>query len=227
MKNPCAACAQKGLTLIELMIAMLLGVFLIGGVLQIFLSTKQTNRMQDSLARLQENGRFAMDFIGRDMRLAGYRSCLNYTVPTPITGTNDNGLNFSDTIIVQYSTDACPGTTTTITYFIQNGASGRPSLFKNDGVSTTELIEDIENMQVLYGDDANGDSAPDYYVPAGTAGLNMARVVSIRVSFLLSSEDNLADKPLSYSYNGITDTQADLKIRRVFTSTIALRNLLP
>jgi len=66
---------QTGLTLIEVMIAMLLGVFLIGGVIQIFISTKQTYRMQENLSRLQENGRFAMDFLTRDIRMAGYRGC--------------------------------------------------------------------------------------------------------------------------------------------------------
>ncbi|TAL47465.1 MAG: pilus assembly protein PilW, partial [Methylovulum sp.] len=62
--KPC----QTGMTLIEILIAMLLGVFLIGGVIQIFISTKQTYRMQEGLSRLQENGRFAMDFITKDVR---------------------------------------------------------------------------------------------------------------------------------------------------------------
>ena len=68
---------QRGLTLVELMIAMLLGLFLLGGLLQIFISSKQTNRMQEGLSRLQENGRFAMDFMTRDIRLAGFMGCSN------------------------------------------------------------------------------------------------------------------------------------------------------
>ena len=66
---------QRGLTLVELMIAMLLGLFLLGGLLQIFISSKQTYRMQEGLSRLQENGRFAIDFMARDIRLAGYKGC--------------------------------------------------------------------------------------------------------------------------------------------------------
>lgn len=227
MKNSCPECAQRGLTLIELMIAMLLGVFLIGGVLQIFVSTKQTYRMQENLARLQENGRFAMNFLERDIRMAGYRSCLSYTVPSPIAGVNDDGLDSLDSVTLQYSTDACPGNPTTIIYSIQDGANGQPSLWRNDGVDR-ELIEGIENIQILYGNDTNSDSAPNYYVPAGTAGLNMATVVSIRIRLLLSSnDDNLSAQPLPYNYNGATITPADRRIRRVFTSTIALRNRLP
>jgi type IV pilus assembly protein PilW len=67
--------SQRGLTLVELMIAMILGLFLIGGLLQIFISSKQTYRMQEALSRLQENGRFAIDFMTRDIRLAGFKGC--------------------------------------------------------------------------------------------------------------------------------------------------------
>lgn len=67
---------QQGLTLIEIMIALVLGAFLIGGVLQIFNSSKQTYRLQENMSRMQENGRFAMDFISRDLRMADFWGCL-------------------------------------------------------------------------------------------------------------------------------------------------------
>jgi len=67
---------QKGMTLVEIMVALVLGIFLIAGVIHIFLGSKQTYRMQENLARLQENGRFAMDFISRDIRMADSWGCL-------------------------------------------------------------------------------------------------------------------------------------------------------
>lgn len=66
---------NKGFTLVELMVAMVLGVFFLNGLLQIFSSSKQTYRTQENLARLQENGRFAIDFISQDVRMAGYWGC--------------------------------------------------------------------------------------------------------------------------------------------------------
>ena len=66
---------QTGMTLIEIMIALLIGAFLLGGVLQIFIGSKQTYRMQESLSRLQENGRFALDFLAKDIRMAGFIGC--------------------------------------------------------------------------------------------------------------------------------------------------------
>ncbi|MEI6707183.1 MAG: PilW family protein [Methylococcales bacterium] len=85
MKMFRANSSQRGFTLIELMIAMLIGVFLMAGVIQIFLSAKQAYRLQENLSRLQENGRFAMDIITKDIRMAGYVStaCVPITPPLP------------------------------------------------------------------------------------------------------------------------------------------------
>lgn len=63
---------QGGLSLIELMIALLVGLLLLGGLSQIYLSSKQSYNAQEQLARMQEGGRFAMDLITRDLRRAGY-----------------------------------------------------------------------------------------------------------------------------------------------------------
>jgi type IV pilus assembly protein PilW len=63
---------QGGLSLIELMIALLVGLLLLGGLIQIYVSSKQGYNAQEQLARMQESGRFAMDLITRDLRRAGY-----------------------------------------------------------------------------------------------------------------------------------------------------------
>ena len=117
----------------------------------------------------------------------------------------------------------------TIIYSIQNGASGQPALFKKvSAAAVVEMVESIENMQILYGEDTDGDSSPNYYVPAGTVGLDMDQVVSIRISLLVRSiDDNLTSVPRAYTYNGATTTPTDRRLRRIFSSTIAIRNRLP
>lgn len=72
MKTPYIFASQRGFTLVELMIATLLGVLVTGGVIQIFISAKQAYRLQENLSRLQENGRMAMDRMSFDIRMAGY-----------------------------------------------------------------------------------------------------------------------------------------------------------
>lgn len=66
---------QHGLTLIELMISITLGLFLVGGVLSIFVSTNQTAKLNDNLMRVQENARGAFDLMARDIREAGQNPC--------------------------------------------------------------------------------------------------------------------------------------------------------
>ncbi|MDO9047619.1 MAG: PilW family protein [Methylobacter sp.] len=341
---------QTGFTLVELMIAMLLGAFLIGGIMQIFLGSRQTYRMQENLSRLQENGRFAMDFITRDNRMMGFQGCASRaTIPniiidpknpnpnpapvtlagglsTPLIGINNVANNWSagacgaandcvagtdaityhfggscggyltgnmatvnaniqipaanscninayDVLMLSdcsatdifiatsassgsgvqtiahannqnttnnlgklYGSDAEVLVFRTYSFFIRNNTSGEPALWRLDNskpapsTNPVELVEGVENMQILYGadTDATPDGTANYYVPAGTVGLNMNQVVSIRVSVLVRSmNDGLAAQPLIYNYNDVAVTPTDRRIRRVFTSTIALRNRLP
>jgi type IV pilus assembly protein PilW len=65
----------RGLSLIELMVAMALSLVLLAGALSILYSSKVTNTENDRIARLQENGRAAVELMLRDARTAGYQGC--------------------------------------------------------------------------------------------------------------------------------------------------------
>jgi type IV pilus assembly protein PilW len=67
---------MAGLSLIELMIALVLGVILTLGAVQVYLGTSQTYRLTDAVAHAQENIRFASSMMQRDVRGAGGLSCL-------------------------------------------------------------------------------------------------------------------------------------------------------
>lgn len=64
---------QAGLSLIELMIAITLSLLLMAGIMQMFLTSKQTYNTNNALSRVQESGRFAIDFLTYDIRNAGYK----------------------------------------------------------------------------------------------------------------------------------------------------------
>lgn len=64
--------AQTGLSLVELMVGLALGLVLMVGVLQVFLASRQTYASNEAMSRLQENGRFALELIAANIRLAGY-----------------------------------------------------------------------------------------------------------------------------------------------------------
>ena len=67
--------SQKGLTLIEIMIALVIGSFLMIGAMGLFMSNKRIYTEQDAMGRLQENARFAMNLLIDDLRMAGYSGC--------------------------------------------------------------------------------------------------------------------------------------------------------
>ncbi len=66
---------QNGLTLIELLIALVLGLLVLSGIVTVFLTTQKTYRVQEGLAQVQENGRFAMQKISEDLRQMGSLGC--------------------------------------------------------------------------------------------------------------------------------------------------------
>lgn len=67
---------QSGLGLVEIMVAIVVGLIVLDGVLQIYLNSNQTYRMQENQSRIQENGRFALQFMTKDLRAAGYIGCV-------------------------------------------------------------------------------------------------------------------------------------------------------
>lgn len=68
---------QRGLSLIELMIAVSLGAFLLIGLVQIFGASRQAYQTSVGLSRIQEGGRFGMEFLQRDLRMAGHLGWAN------------------------------------------------------------------------------------------------------------------------------------------------------
>ena len=69
--------SSAGLSLIELMVAMALGLLVSLGIVTLFGSTSQTNRVQNGLARLQENGRYVMSRMASDLLGASGQYCSN------------------------------------------------------------------------------------------------------------------------------------------------------
>lgn len=355
---------QQGLSMIELMVALLIGTILTASVVQMFVGSRNTYAMQSALASMQENARFAIEFLSRDLRKAGYVGCStnttmantlrdtnnsdeifaqfdmsepvtledNYvaasgtsiplpTGATPTPGTDIVSVKFADgegsctveshvaasatihcyanhdyqkgqvllisdcshsavfqqsntvntgsqTKQVNHNTgQAVPGNCTkglglpvdcastqgiaytfptgatvqlfkNYTYYIDDNAFGSPALYRSTivvdsgtaGFEAQELVEGVEDLQITYGVDSDGDGDADYYVAADTNGdgvedLSVAEIVAIRVSLLMRSiEDNVVSSAQTYSYNGASVTAGDRRLRKVFTATITLRN---
>ncbi len=111
-----------GLSLIEVMIALLIGSLLILGLVQVFSASRAAYQLSEGLARTQENARFAIDFLQRDIRMAGHFGCVNDQAhfvknegdPTvrfspSIPSGSGHALDFSVTIQGYEAQDTAPG----------------------------------------------------------------------------------------------------------------------
>ncbi len=338
MRIGTTACRQRGLTLVEIMVAIGISAILLTGVLQILVSTKQSYRVLEATSRVQEAGRFAVSFMAEDLRMAGYAGCyrantinpidyilkdpgnFNWNLSVAIEGYEWTGAGWSPalpgvlagqvregtdvvvtramgndgiTLVPPYSnsaqmfvspqgnnivqgeivmvtdcTNASVGEITNVqtvaggarvnlvhsastlnkappqfshnygadaevarlvtnVYYIGTGANGQPALFRRSLVGTNlpaqELVEGVENLQILYGEDLNGDGLANRYAAINQIG-DLTAIVSIRMSLLIRTEDNIASTPQTYVYNGETIVSNDRRMRRVFTSTVKIRN---
>jgi type IV pilus assembly protein PilW len=97
-KRPDSTMRQRGIGLVEIMIAMTLGIIVTGAVVQIYLSSKRQNDMQGGLTGRQEVSRYATQLIQRDLQMAGFRGCLRDL------GNVENTLNNPDDFLNDYDT---------------------------------------------------------------------------------------------------------------------------
>ncbi len=91
---------QVGITLVELMVALTLGLIVIGTASQVFVANKRTYRLSQALARVQENGRFAMQSIARDIRMAGLSGCMSrLQLEVKTVATNAPAVDFGQAVL--------------------------------------------------------------------------------------------------------------------------------
>jgi type IV pilus assembly protein PilW len=69
--------AGRGFSLVELMVAMALGLIVAGGIVTVFMATSTSSLVQTQLAKLQEEGRFAITALTTDLRMSNAQYCSN------------------------------------------------------------------------------------------------------------------------------------------------------
>ncbi len=89
------------------------------------------------------------------------------------------------------------------------------------------MVEGVDNLALLFGEDLDGDRAANRYVNAAGVG-TWNNVVSVKAQLLLATvRDNMATSSQPYTFNGTTTTPTDQKIRSALSSVITLRNRVP
>lgn len=139
---------------------------------------------------------------------------------------NPTACNSGHCLSQVYGNDAALLKLQSVTYTIAAGESGEPSLFRSKFGVNEELIEGVEQLQVLYGINTDtNDTSPNQYVTSNNVA-DWRTVTAVRIMLLAVSPENAAlDANQKYRYNGEDLTSADSRLRQVFSTTIALRNI--
>jgi type IV pilus assembly protein PilW len=145
---------QTGLTLIELMVSLVLGLVLMAGVIQLFAANKTSYQLTEQISAMQENGRYAMSRLEQHIRMAGYTGCtgrdqeglvinIEFTAPTEFTPDNGvEGWEASGTGYGNYSVlaDGATVTDATNSYWATAGATTPTIDGSTNAVSTSDVI---------------------------------------------------------------------------------------
>jgi type IV pilus assembly protein PilW len=157
---------QSGFTIIELMIAMALGLFLVAGVVTLFMSSRQSFNQDENTARLQDEARFAIQELARDLRMASYLT--EPLVPGSITQdgsltlATDCGNPAHDQWVYDF-TDEDTGEISTLTAL--DNTDGPTAAANYACIDENEIVEDTDVVAIKR---AGGSPVPPANLQAGT-----------------------------------------------------------
>ncbi len=301
----------SGMTLIELMVSMAIGLFLTWGAFEVYLQSKSNYRAAEVTTRLQENARFALETLEPDLRLAGFwgrhRQPGLVAAPAGI-GVSCDGADVagwaldpgnaiaaiddtydlpcepysearpdSDVLIVRHASEltrplqvgqiqiqsslimaqlfedgvvpagfAADTETRDLevhAYYVDNASSfndnvpslRRQTLINGGVIEDQEIISGVENLQVQFGLDTNGDGTVERYVDPDNAAVATSTILAVRLWLLLRSEDSPGQgyldqreyQPLDAGIGPVTpgDDLYPAQFQRLeVTKTVQLRN---
>jgi type IV pilus assembly protein PilW len=211
---------QQGMSLLSLMVAVAIGIFLVGAILKIYIDSKNTFNVRNVVAAVYENQRFALDdmrriliMTGRDIRKLEDEFPNRRPFPAVATGgIVDGGASSSDIVAIRYRRGPSCGSYQAV------GMSARPTMVRflvnnnkelicemttyAGGTATTvqrTLVSGIEMLKILYGVDNNGDGYTDSYLTASQMGsftpasgaTSWAAVTTMRIGIVSSSDEEL------------------------------------
>jgi type IV pilus assembly protein PilW len=204
---------QRGVSMVELMIAMLLGLFLMAAMLQLFSSNKSTYTNMEGLSQIQENARAGIERLKSRVRMAGYMGCSNLdilepnniTVPTVnfnanvlITGT-DNDSNTSNSIVDATDTVSIISATLANTALSADMTADDSDVLltnpKHFQVNDLMIITDCENADIFR--ISNIDTSGLVVEHKTTTGVNSSNILS--KAYLANSTRVMSMQNVTYS----------------------------
>jgi prepilin-type N-terminal cleavage/methylation domain-containing protein len=193
-----------GITLIELLIALVIFGTIAGAVYRLSVNHTQAYAIQDQVVEVQQDIRVAMDIILRDLRMAGFQtSTFNSSLITngPIVyPLSDNSI----TVTYEYidPNPLIPPATDTVTYTFTGGKVIHTSTLHPDPPNTPPLLKDVGALTFTYAidqdgdgniDDGNNDGVIDGQDFLAAANVGTARVLAVRVALTANPSPDFPD----------------------------------
>lgn len=219
---------QAGLSLIELMITLVLGLIIIAAVFNMYTGNSRSARFTEGLQTMQENGRYGVSVLQRGLRLAGYS-------PDGYIDAFDMAASGATSIAIRSrqaydcnGRDTAPTAGLAVNVYRHDAATNQLTCQGNQGGQPMPIVEGVEEFRLLYGIDSDGDDTtaePQNYIPYD-ASITPAEVVALRFALLVNSDRPIRSRNVEESHV-VLDEQVlrdDRIAREVFSSTVKLRN---
>ncbi len=220
---------QRGVTLIELMVSMMLGLALVAGISQLFIQSQKSFTMQRNLSDMTDDGTFILEDLAKGLLLAGYSE--DGSAVSGYIGTNstDNELYYSFKLgsLSQLNNSICIANSYAIgdlvTVHIYNNATNALTCVSKS--ASQPLISDVQQLVFKYG---IHDKTTSQFYYAKTADVSdWTKVFSVKVFLVMRSADkNLTRFKTGWSIEGgATEYPAidEKRLYKVFSKTIYLR----
>ncbi len=221
---------QAGFTLVELMIAMVLGLIIIAAVINMYVGSSRSSAYTQGLQTMQENGRYGVSVLRRGLQLAGY-SPAERIDPVDVAASGEDFI----TVRMRRPYD-CNGADTASspdvgfavnTYAFDAASSTITCKGDQAGAPAMPIVEGVEQFRVLYGLDTDDDDTPEQFM-AFNSDMPPRQIVAVRFAMLVNSgreirnENTREEHVVLDSVNPTNDRFA----RSVFGSTVLFRNRL-
>lgn len=235
---------QQGFSLIELMIATLIGIFLIGGMIAVFTTTSQNYRVQQALTEIQNKGRFSLKKIRQDLQLAGFERIWDlqalevFTSNIALESAVSTNIDANTEILQIYYNDS--GTTRTLSYYVENTVLLRhmsPAIAGQQ--NPLQIIDRVNGLQFSFAVDLGNGlvkvGGNSYLTEAnisdadvvGATVANWQKVKAVKVDILVSSDTpNVVDNIQVNAAPFAAIVPTDNRLYQVFRNTNSLRNRL-
>jgi type IV pilus assembly protein PilW len=161
---------QAGLTLVEMMVSIAIAMTVMSGVVQVLLVSKVNFVTERELSALQENARFAIKYLGDEIRMAGFTGCKK-----PLTSNSINGSKPGDPAEWYLSDLGMTG--------YENGGAFFPSAFSADVLPNTDALA------VRKGEDTGWRVAPGHVAASGIVPVHAAHTFSVGQPLVLVSAE--------------------------------------